>query len=175
MQTGLAADFTRLYKKYHPKVLADFKRLTGGSGDIDDLAQDVFLKLWRKSKEGQCFNSVEDWLYIVTYNRFIDYSKVKANIRKRNQRYRDSLSGIDSSNPVEYREKLNAVGEAVRNLSVKQKMVYQLVKSDGYRISEVADMVQMAEQTVKNHMVKATRNLREGLSELFDLSDRMRA
>ena len=59
------------------------------------------------------------------------------------------------------------VKEALENLSPKQKMIFVLKHFEGYKIREIALMIDCGEGTVKKYLFEANRKLREQLSELY--------
>jgi len=59
------------------------------------------------------------------------------------------------------------VGEAVESLSPKQKMTFILKHYEGYKIREIAEMLNCKEGTVKKYLFEAIKNLRKKLSPIY--------
>ena len=59
------------------------------------------------------------------------------------------------------------VAQAVDSLSSKQKMVFTLKYYDGYKIREIAEMLELADGTVKRYLFAATRKIRKELKDLL--------
>ena len=63
------------------------------------------------------------------------------------------------------RELRSEVDEALKELSDRQRMIFQLKVYEEMRISEIAQMMGLAEGTVKSHLFRATRIVRQALSD----------
>jgi len=59
------------------------------------------------------------------------------------------------------------IAQALESLSSKQKLVFTLKYYDGYKIREIAEMLDLADGTVKRYLFAATKKIRRSLQELI--------
>src|SRR5207249_109465 len=64
------------------------------------------------------------------------------------------------------------VERALNVLSAQQKLVFTLKHYEGYKLKEIAEMIECSEGTVKKHLFTATRRLRTQLQDLYPASER---
>jgi RNA polymerase sigma-70 factor (ECF subfamily) len=60
------------------------------------------------------------------------------------------------------------VQDALERLSPKQKMVFTLRHYQGYKLKEIADMMECTEGTVKKYLFTATQRMRDQLKEVYE-------
>ena len=77
-QKGDAAAFEQLVTAYERKVYALALRSTGSEADAADLTQEVFLRAWRSLNSFRGDSTVSTWLYRITMNICIDFSRKKS-------------------------------------------------------------------------------------------------
>ena len=77
-QKGDAAAFEQRVTAYERKVYALALRSTGSEADAADLTQEVFLRAWRSLNSFRGDSTVSTWLYRITMNICIDFSRKKS-------------------------------------------------------------------------------------------------
>lgn len=164
-------DFDEVVRLYRPRI---FRFLVATLRDRDmaeSLTQDCFLKAWNARQQFRGDSSVMTWLTRIAVNLVRDHA--------RNQRMRfwqktraedidpadigdwlaDDRSGPEQS--LLAREQASAVWEAVRALSPNQKSVFLLRFVEEMELPHIADATGMNENTVKSHLYRALRSVRE--------------
>jgi RNA polymerase sigma-70 factor (ECF subfamily) len=174
-QNGDIRAFEELVYKYDSKVLSLAIKYTGDEDDAKDLYQEVFIRAYRGLKNFQFKSEFSTWLYRITTNTFFTFKsrdKRKHNVSISNSEDDDAnirnSELIDMNNSPETLTTGNETGRlinnAIENLSPRQKMTFILKHYDGYKIREIAEMMECNEGTVKKYLFDATRNLRKKLS-----------
>ena len=69
--------------------------------------------------------------------------------------------GTQTEDLLSFRELKQAVGEAIRKLPPQQKKVYLLSREQGLKNREIAEVLNLSEQSVKNTLVRALKLIRE--------------
>ena len=72
--------FTILYKRYHQKVLDKCYSFVKNRSLAEELAEDIFAKVFEKLSTFRQKSSFSSWLYAITYNHCIDYLREKKRI-----------------------------------------------------------------------------------------------
>lgn len=136
-------------------------------GDLaQDLAQEVFIKLWEKREQININNSFKSYLYRMTSNQALAWMRVK-----KNQRPQD----LDSTSPLHFvssgessvldKELENLLNNTIQNLPERCKMVFTLSRFEDKSYKEIAEIMEISIKTVENQMGKALKTLRVALAE----------
>jgi len=155
------------------RVVRTAYRVTGNLEDARDVAQTVFLTLWRSLDRYDPERTFDTWLHRMTVNAAIDHLRSRrpdATARPLD----DSLDGpkAPSAAPAGERRVLDeelrrAFRELAAELPPQQRAAFVLREVEGYRTSEIAAILGVRESTVRNHLLLARRALRRGLAARF--------
>lgn len=165
--TDNALAFTEIYKRYsHKLYLFSFKRLRD-EDDAKDVVQDIFISLWNKRHVLKVASSLEGYLTGATKYEVLDKIAASLNSENKKQYYSEHIlpDFIDHSDPILKKELVNAITFEVNKLPARLKEVYCLRKEEGLSLREIAQKLQISEQTVKNQLGLALKKLRFGLKE----------
>ena len=177
-QKGNESAFEELVYRYDRSVLSIALKYTLNEDDAKDLYQEVFIRVYRGLKNFRFESEFSTWVYRITTNVCLSYkSRSKDHLRVSiNKDYNDEESGIaeelvyDGSSPEEVSSGSDLgqiVSKAVESLSPKQKMTFILKHYEGYKIREIAEMLNCKEGTVKKYLFEAIKNLRKKLSPVY--------
>lgn len=179
-QKGDQNAFEALVYRYDRSVLSIAIKYANNEDDAKDLYQEVFIRVYRSIKGFRFQSEFSTWLFRITTNVCLTYKSrskehLKVSIDKdyddeenefstKKELVYDGLSPEEISSGANLREIVNA---AVESLSPKQKMTFVLKHYEGYKIREIAEMLNCKEGTVKKYLFDATKNLREKLSPVY--------
>lgn len=169
--------------RYHQKAYAvAFNMCSGDSEEAQDLTQEAFLRAFRSMEKFRGDSSFYTWFYRILVNTCLDG-------RRRRKKWQHVLSPwkfpdkygavfdyrkegqqeiIENNNPATVlhgKQFKQAVKKAVKSLPKNQQIVFQLKVLHEMRIKEVARIMGIAEGTVKSHLFRAIKVLRETLKE----------
>jgi len=163
LRSGDTRALELLVAAYWEPLVRYAEGILGWSDGGDDVAQEVFIRLWARrghlSREG----SLRAFLYATARNAAIDHGR-----RERRHAARAALadppvacvSPLDSTEESELAERAAA---AVAALPPRRREVFRLVREGGMSYEEVAAVMGISPQTVANHMSLALASLREAL------------
>jgi len=179
-QKGNESAFEELVYCYDRSVLSIALKYTRDEDDAKDLYQEVFIRVYRGLKNFRFESEFSTWIYRITTNVCLSYkSKSKENLRvsidndydEEEKEFSSTQELIyDGSSPEEITSEADIkdiVDEAVESLSPKQKMTFILKHYEGYKIREIAEMLNCKEGTVKKYLFDAIKNLRKKLSPIY--------
>jgi RNA polymerase sigma-70 factor (ECF subfamily) len=153
-----------LFMRHHAKVYRFVARQTGSESMADDIANEVFLELWRQAPKFEGRSEVSTWLLGIA--RF----KALSVLRKRRENPLDedtaALVADEADTPevtAMKEDKAAALRRCVNALSNEHRPVVDLAYYHGKSISEVAVILSIPEATVKTRMFYARRKLGEAL------------
>ena len=179
-QKGNQNAFEELVYRYDRSVLSIALKYSNNEDDAKDLYQEVFIRVYRSIKGFRFQSEFSTWLFRITTNVCLtykskskehlkvsidnDYDDEENEIRETKELVYDGLSPEEISSGANLGEIVNA---AVESLSPKQKMTFVLKHYEGYKIREIAEMLNCKEGTVKKYLFDATKNLRKKLSPVY--------
>ena len=180
VQKGSQNAFEELVYRYDRNVLSVTLKYANNEDDAKDLYQEVFIRVYRGLKNFRFQSEFSTWLFRIATNVCLTYKsrskehlKVSINqnfdvedqeISMSKEPVYEGLSPEEISSGAEIGELVN---EAVELLSPKQKMTFILKHYEGYKIREIAEMMNCKEGTVKKYLFDAVKNLRKKLSPVY--------
>ena len=179
-QKGDQNAFEELVYRYDRNVLSVAMKYANDEDDAKDLYQEVFIRVYRGLKNFRFQSEFSTWLFRITTNVCLTYkSRSKEHLRVSiNKNFDDEELELsrtkeliyDGSSPEEISSGTDLgeiVNAAVESLSPKQKMTFILKHYEGYKIREIAEMLNCKEGTVKKYLFDAVKNLRQKLSPIY--------
>lgn len=179
-QQGNMMAFEQLVYRYDKHILSIACSYMNNVEDAKDIYQEVFLRVYRSLSQFEFRSKFSTWLHRIATNVCLTH-RAK---RKRNQ-----VASLDESLETEEGSSLSLadtlpdrattdqqtidaeissrVSEAMERLSPRQRMVFTLRHYEGYKLKEIASMLNCAEGTVKKYLFTATERLREQLREVY--------
>ena len=179
-QKGNQNAFEELVYRYDRNVLSIAFKYANNEDDAKDLYQEVFIRVYRGIKYFRFQSEFSTWLFRITTNVCLTYkSRSKEHLRVSiDNDYDDEENEIsttkelvyDGSSPEEISSGSDLgeiINAAVESLSPKQRMTFILKHYEGYKIREIAEMLNCKEGTVKKYLFDAIKNLRKKLSPVY--------
>ena len=152
-----------IYDRYWDKILAvAFNRL-GNLEEAEECVQDVLCKLW---KLRSTFNLQNEKLssYLARAVRNQTFNVIYQNRQKRQKLagYSPQEDVIDSISPERkliIQELQQQIDVAIKNLPPQCQLVFVMNKNEGLTTKEIADKLNLSENTVKSHLKKAKKDI----------------
>jgi RNA polymerase sigma-70 factor (ECF subfamily) len=176
-QKGNTAAFEQLVFRYDKNVLSLALKYIQDNDLAKDIYQEVFIRVYRGLKNFQFKSEFSTWLFRITTNVCLTYKS-----KKQSSVFVSINEENDEGDPVrEIRDEswesspdLSAFGsevqlrinKALEEIPAKQKMVFVLKHFEGYKLREIADMMECQEGTVKKYLFEEVHTLREKLKDL---------
>jgi len=177
----------RLIRRYHQRVFGIAYRMCAGNvEEAKDAVQEAFVRVIRNLKKFKGQSTFYTWLYRIVVNTCLD-ARRKAGRRKlfgswwgsnRTGRgsfeqkalldFPDETWHVDPMETLKGRQFRADIQKALKDLSDRQRSVFELKVFEGLSISEIASALHTSEGTVKSHLFRATRHLREALKDWVD-------
>jgi len=151
--------FDIFYRRYHQDLYFNILKLTHDADASRDILQEVFITLWEKRLTLDPGQPLPAWLFVVGYNKSINYLKkaLRQSIRiiYADDREMDiqALPREEDADLMDAREKLLA--EAMQQLSPQKRKVFELCKLQGKTYEETARELDISKHTVKEYLSTA--------------------
>jgi RNA polymerase sigma-70 factor, ECF subfamily len=168
-QSGDEAAFRELVEKYQSKVFSIIHGIVRQKNDVEDIAQQVFAKIYFSIKNFDFRSSPITWIYKITVNECFDYLR-KKKVRKlvyESDLSEDEVRRVENTEPATDRTPRTDVTLARRDymtkllerVSEEDRNLLMLKEVEGYSVEELAEMLKMNENTVKVKLFRARQKL----------------
>ncbi len=172
-----AAAFDQLMVRYQDRLVTILEHLTGRRHLAEDLAQEVFLRVYRARKRYVPGAKFSTWLYTIANNVASNALRSLARRPEVHVQARGSGSygaaGLDHlakaasgqmpTRQLDKAELRDVVHSALSALNERQRMAVLLCKFEEMSYTDIAETMQMSPQAVKSLLARARDNLREAL------------
>jgi len=174
---GDEAAFEYLVQKYRRPMLSFMYRMAHNSAAAEDLAQEVFLRVYRSREKYEASAKFSTWLYRIASNLAVNHARDTRHQRPENTvslDEPDQESGLtmdlpDSSLTAEEvivrRERLAAIRQRVEALPERQKMALIMHKYQQMDYRQIAEVLKLSESAIKSLLFRAYETLRVQLKE----------
>jgi RNA polymerase sigma-70 factor (family 1) len=166
LKEGDQQAFSEIYERYAGKLAGFAASKLYNLDDARDLLQDLFVKLWDNREQLHITSNLQSYLFAITRHRIID--KIRKNItREEYAAMVQSLSTGDQQNEskeVEAKELQQTIDKSIGQLPPRVKEIYKLSRDEGLSNREIAEKLNLSEQTVKNQLSAALKYLRKALT-----------
>ena len=133
----------------------------------EEIVADVFVKCWENRRNLAEITNPETYLFVAVKNQSFNYLKKYSNIHLVQVEESDEVEFIDTFNPEKEleRKELNfLLDKAVESLPQQACIVFKLIKEDGMKYKEVAEILNISPRTVQTQLFRAIKKLSAILS-----------
>jgi RNA polymerase sigma-70 factor (ECF subfamily) len=156
----------KILVKRHKEKVRNIVYLTMSSSDlVDDIAQEVFITLYRKLKNFRFESQFTTWLYRITVNKCKDHLR-KKNVRKIFMPLQEGGEVSHLVTSVEDNDLSKVVMDAVSKLPVKLRIPLVFKDIEGFSYQEIAESLECEMGTVKSRIFRARDRLKTILEPL---------
>jgi RNA polymerase sigma-70 factor (family 1) len=161
---GNAFAFTLLFHHYRGRVYAVALRFLKSPELAEEIVQEVFLKVWTKRQDLLNIANFEAYLFTMARNIVFDFVKDLAREAVKKKDFNDILrDGVGADQPLIEEQYDKLLQEVVSQLPPQQKQIFRLARVEGLSHQAIAEELHISRLTVKAHMAKALRTIRQNL------------
>lgn len=167
LRNGDASAFAEIYNQYRRKILVYASNLCKSEDLAEEIVQEVFIKIWQKRAQINTTLHFGAYIKKITLNHVLNHLKKVAREKVLQQKlfgYIETLRNSTEENLFE-KELLKTYDEAIQHLPPQKKMIYHMSRIEDLSHDEIAEKLNISKNTVKNHMVEATRFIRNYVSK----------
>ncbi len=169
-----AAAFEELVQKYQSRLVGILRHLVSNKDQAEDLAQEVFLRVYRARKRYVPMAKFSTWLFTITHN--VASTALSKRARRKEVNLTNSPSGTMPVRPLDTMAKEKSalmparqvardemaemMRSAIEQLGDRQRMAMLLSKFEGMSYQEIADTMELSTQAVKSLLSRARVRLK---------------
>lgn len=164
--------FEAIFRRYYQHLCVSAEKLLHSPDAACDAVQDVFVAIWKQKEFCQGCDSLSHYLFSAVRNRalkLLRHQKVVERTRARmtlEQRSPGVGAAPDApDDEIGAMELAAAVERVIQQLPERSREAYLLHRRERMSYAEIADVMGVSVRTVENHIARALRGLREGLSD----------
>lgn len=134
----------------------------------EEIVSEVFVKCWTNRNNLQHIEFPESYLFIAVKNQSLKYHKKYSNIHLvelEDHQFR-LVDLADPSKKLEIKELHHTLDKAIETLPMQARMVFRLIKENGLKYKEVAEILEISPRTVQTQLFRAIDKLRQALRSM---------
>jgi len=167
LRNGDELAFAQIYNQYRSKMYIYAYNLCKSSETAEEIVQEVFIRLWQKKAQINTELNFSAYLKKITLNHVLNHLKKVAREKSLQDEifhYIETIRNTTEDNLLE-KELLKTYDEAIENLPPQKKIIYQMSRNEEMSHDQIAEKLNISKNTVKNHMVEATKFIRSYVSK----------
>ena len=177
LRAGDEGAFKSLVANYQDLVYNTALGIVQNSEDAEDVAQEVFIQVYRSIDQFKGDARLSTWVYRITTTKALDH--IRSRKRKKRFAFITSLFGpndelvhepVDFQHPgvtLDRKEQAALLFRMIEQLPENQKVAFTLHKTEELSYQEIADVMQLSVSAVESLLFRARQNLRKLLEKYY--------
>jgi RNA polymerase sigma-70 factor (ECF subfamily) len=168
-QSGDETAYREIVERYQAKVFSIIHGIVRQRNDVEDIAQQVFAKVYLSLKSFDFRSSLITWIYKITVNECFDYLR-KRKVRKlvyESDLSEDEVRRVENTEPTVNRAtpmdtnlaRRDYLTKLLERVSEEERMLLMMKEVEGYSVEELAERTGMNENTIKVKLFRARQKL----------------
>ena len=179
---GDHAAFEELVTRHQYAVVGTVAKMLGNPSEAEDIAQQVFLRLWKSASRYKPTAKFTTYLFTITRNLVFNETRRKSrrgeqSLDEQTEDWHQQFQEEGHNRPDEQvlqAELQQAVDQAIRGLPDKQRMAVVLRRYEKMPYEEIASVLGISVSAVKSQLFRARTSLRESLEPFLGESPESR-
>jgi RNA polymerase sigma-70 factor (ECF subfamily) len=179
VKTGDQSAFEYLVQKYRRPMVSFMYRMARNSAAAEDLAQEVFLRVYRSRETYEASAKFTTWLYRIATNLAVNHARDSRHERPEVQVSLDEPdddtgttlelpdSSLNAEQQMVRRERMLAIRRRVEALPEQQRLAVIMHKYQQMDYKQIADVLKKSESATKSLLFRAYETLRDQLKEFI--------
>jgi RNA polymerase sigma-70 factor, ECF subfamily len=177
LQQGNEQAFKNLVENYQNLVVNTCFGMVHSTEDAEDIAQEVFIEVFRSIQNFRADAKLSTWLYRISVNRSLNF--IRDNKRKKwFQSFEDIVMAKNSqlnsakhyetpATELENTQRANIIHEAIDSLPENQKTAFTLNKYEDLSYKEISEVMDLSVSSVESLIHRAKLNLQKKLYNCY--------
>lgn len=157
---------------YYPVLCRFAERLLTSQTESEDVVTDIFVNIWQQDLKFSSTNQLKKYLYTAVRNRCLNIVRDRSRERKKHENFASIYLHTDDAieNEIIYTELLAEIRKEMESLSPRMKEVFYLAYFKELSNEEIAENLNLSNQTVRNQKTSALSILRKAIKPRLQTS-----
>lgn len=159
--------FKRLYHAMFNRLMRFSIFYTGEREAAEEIVSEVFVRCWNNRKSLVEVEHPHTYLFVAVKNESLKYRKKISSVHLVEIPESEELKLVDMNDPslrLERKELRHRLDQAIETLPNQARMVFKLIKENGLKYKEVAEILEISPRTVQTQLFRAIAKLRDVLA-----------
>ena len=179
LQHGNEQAFRLMVEKYQKLVVNTCFGMVHNTEDAEDIAQEVFIEVFRSVEKFRADSKLSTWLYRIAVNRSLNFIRdnkkykwfqsFEDEVEAKNRQLKQLESSKTDQPEYELENKQRAVilHEAIGSLPQNQKVAFTLSKYEELSYQEISEVMELSVSSVESLLFRAKKNLQKKLYKCY--------
>jgi len=160
--------FNSIFRIYYPKIRYFLAGFLDSKEEAEDLAQDVFVKLWQNRSNLVYVENINAYLYRIAKNILFDYIEKQQKLKYTKVTNTLEVPSTDALEELLFADELNdLINMAVETMPAQRKNIFILSRREGLSNEKIAQQLGISKRTVETHISAALSDIRKVLPLLL--------
>ncbi|MBO9571594.1 MAG: RNA polymerase sigma factor [Chitinophagaceae bacterium] len=163
LSNGDEEAFRLVVNKFNRQWFPYAVKLLKNDADARDVLQEAWVKVWLKRDQLASMERPDAWIHTILTNTAYDYLRAQArrgNLHKA-MPLTDHLNVNEFWKEHDSKAMQDAMDKAVDQLPARQREIFRMARLEGYTRKQIAEKLEVSENTVRNHLSEAMTTIQE--------------
>ncbi|MEM7599786.1 MAG: sigma-70 family RNA polymerase sigma factor [Verrucomicrobiota bacterium] len=168
--------FEELIERHQGAVIGTVAKMLGGAAEAEDIAQQVFIRIWKSAPRYEPQAKFTTWLFTITRNLVFNETrrrqrKPTVSVEEREEEHHLVVSDVDAATPADealHSELEDAIDRAIADLPEKQRLAVVLRRYEELPYEEIGKVLSMSIPAVKSLLFRARNQLKQSLQRYLE-------
>ncbi len=171
MKSSDGSAFAEIYDRYHDPIYRFIRKYLRSDELSEDICQNVFVKFWEQREQPIIIRELSAWLFTMAKRQALDFLK-RASVEQ------SAMGLLLTDYPVNHhpeddhisKDYLLFIDRVLDTLPEQTKLIFQLCRQQHKSYDEAAEQLGISRHTVKKHMVKSMKVLKDAAENELGIS-----
>ena len=171
-QEGDEKAFAALFRHFYERLLHFCMQYVYTREAAEEIVSDVFVKIWNRREDLANITNLEVYLFVAVKNHSLNYLEQYSNLRITpipDEGLARLTNAIDPEKSMEWKEILFKMDQEVNRLPDQCRRVFKLIKEEGFKYKDVAEILNISPRTVETQLFRAMKRLNEVIGPFVSL------
>ena len=168
---GRESAYRQIIDEYRDPILRLCRGFTGSADDAEDLAQDIFIEVFRSVSRFKADSSLSTWIYRIAVNKSLNFIRDRNKIGHDDYYEAGDIGDSGNEDPADQqlirKDHARALHQAIERLPENQNTAFVLSKYEDMSYADIADIMQASVSSVESLLFRAKRNLQKYLYDYY--------
>ena len=157
--------FADLFRHFYDRLLHFSIQYVHTREAAEEIVSDVFVKIWNRRSELEKVANLEVYLFVAIKNHSLNYleqfSALRISSINEESGIAELTNSVDPERAMEWKEILFRMDQEVSKLPDQCRRVFKLIKEEGFKYKDVAEILNISPRTVETQLFRAMKRLNE--------------